>query len=82
MLFYLDLTGKIFFQKNFQQKLRHRVVEAETLRVEAKAIQKLPLPHPGCDTRFTFKKLTYIYLKSSKISIQTLYFQTQALIEN
>ena len=34
-------------------KLRYQVVgaeavEAEALRVEAKAIQKLPLPHPWC----------------------------------
>ena len=44
MLFYLDLSGKNFCQKiltskNFEQKLRHQVVEA---------IQKLPLPHPWC----------------------------------
>ena len=30
--------------KNFKQKLRHLVAQA--LRVEAEAIQKLPLPHP------------------------------------
>ena len=55
MLFYLDLSGKNFCQKilrskNFKQKLRHQVVEAEAveaeaLRLEAEAIQKLPLPH-------------------------------------
>ena len=39
----------IFRSKNFKQKLHHQVVEAveaEALRVEAEAIQKLPLPHP------------------------------------
>ena len=46
MLFYLDLSGKIVFQKtlkskNFMQKLRHQVVKTET-------IQKFPLPHPCC----------------------------------
>ena len=56
MLFYLDLSGKNFCRKflnpkNFKQKLRHQVVEAEAveaeaLRVEAEAIQKLPLPQP------------------------------------
>ena len=51
MPFYLDLSGKNFCQeilrsKNFQQKLRHQVVEAKALRVEAEVIQKLPLPHP------------------------------------
>ena len=51
MPFYLDLSEKNFCQeilrsKNFKQKLRHQVVEAEALRVEAEAIQKLPLPHP------------------------------------
>ena len=58
MLFYLDLTGKTFCQKIlrskiFKQTLRHEAVEAEEmeseaepLRVEAGAIQKLPLPHP------------------------------------
>ena len=50
MLFYFDLSGKkicqkILKSKNFEQKLRHQVVEAEVLRVEAEAIQKLPLPH-------------------------------------
>ena len=30
--------------KNFKQKLRHQVVEAEALRVEV--VQKLPLLHP------------------------------------
>ena len=49
--FYLDLFGKNFCQellrpKNFRQKLRHQVVEAEALRVEAEPFQKLPLPHP------------------------------------
>ena len=44
MPFYLDLSGKNFCQeilrsKNFKQKLRHQVVEAE-------AIQKLLLSHP------------------------------------
>ena len=44
MPFYLDLSGKNFCLeilrwKNFKQKLRHEVVEAE-------AIQKLPLSHP------------------------------------
>ena len=48
-LFYFDLCGKnfrpkIFDLKNFEQKLRHQVVEVEA--VEAEAIQKLPLPHP------------------------------------
>ena len=28
------------------QKLRHQVGEAEALRLEAEAFQKLPLPHP------------------------------------
>ena len=41
---------KNFTMKNFKQKLRHQVVEAEAepeaLRVEAEAIQKFPLPHP------------------------------------
>ena len=51
MPFYLDLFGKNFCQellrpKNFRQKLRHQVVEAEALRVEAEPFQKLPLPHP------------------------------------
>ena len=51
MLFYHDLSGKKFCRKflrskNFEQKLRHQVVEAVALRVEAEAIQKLPLPHP------------------------------------
>ena len=51
MLFYLDLSEKKFCQnilksKNFEQKLPDQVVEAEALRVEAEAIQKLPLPHP------------------------------------
>ena len=52
MLFYLDLSGKkicqkILRSKNFEQKLRHQVKrwKAEALRVEAEAIQKLPLPH-------------------------------------
>ena len=50
-LFYFDLSEKNFCQKvlgskNFWQKLRHQVVEAETVRVEAKAIQKLPVSHP------------------------------------
>ena len=34
------------FVKKFRQKLRHQVVEGEALRVEAEAIQKLPLLHP------------------------------------
>ena len=56
MLFYLDLLGNKFCQKilklkNFKHKLCHKVVEAEMvevkeLRVEAEAIQKLPLPNP------------------------------------
>ena len=51
MLFYLDLSGKNFLQKilrskNSEQKLRHQVMEAEALRMEAEAIQKLPIPHP------------------------------------
>ena len=50
-LFYFDISKKNFCQKiirskNFKQKFRHQVVEAEALRVEAEAIQKLPLPHP------------------------------------
>ena len=50
-LFYFDLSEKIFCQKvlgskKFWQKLRHQVVEAETLTEEAEGIQKLPLPHP------------------------------------
>ena len=55
-LFYFDLSEKKFCEKilgskNFKQKLRHQVVEVEVveteaLRVEAEAIQKLPLPHP------------------------------------
>ena len=49
--YYLNLSGKNFCQellrpKNFRQKLRHQVVEAEALRVEAEAFQKLPPPHP------------------------------------
>ena len=40
MLFYLEKT----LPKNFKQKL-HQVVEAEVLKVEAEAIQKMPLPH-------------------------------------
>ena len=40
-LFYFDSPGK-----NFKAKLRHQVVEAEALRVEAEAVQKLLLPHP------------------------------------
>ena len=52
-LFYFDLSGKRFCQKvlrskNFMQNLRHQVVEAEAveaLKVEAEAMQKLPLPH-------------------------------------
>ena len=53
-LFYFDLSETNFFAKiskikHFKQNLRHQVVEAEALRVEAevKAIQKLPLPHLG-----------------------------------
>ena len=53
MLLYLDLSGKFFRQKflrlkRFKQKLWHQVVEAkaEALRVKAKVIEKLPLPHP------------------------------------
>ena len=43
MLFYLDLTGKTFRQKilrskNFKQKLRHEVVEAEAVESETEAI--------------------------------------------
>ena len=34
----------MFDLKNFEQKLRHQVVEVES--VKAEAIQKLPLPHP------------------------------------
>ena len=50
MLFYHDLAEKNLFQKflrskNFKQKLCHQVVEAEALREEAEAIQKLPLSH-------------------------------------
>ena len=42
MPFYLDLSGKKFYQellrpKHFRQKLRHQVVEAEAPRVEAEA---------------------------------------------
>ena len=40
MLFYLDLSGKNLRAKNLKQKLRHQVVEAEALKVEAEAIQK------------------------------------------
>ena len=48
-LFYFDLIGKSFCQKilrskNFKQKLRHQVMEAEALKVEAEAIQNFPLP--------------------------------------
>ena len=39
-LFHFDLSGK-----NFKQKLRHQVEEAEALRVDAEAIKKLSLPH-------------------------------------
>ena len=50
MLFYYDISGKKICQKilrsnNFKQNLRHQVVEAEALRVEAEAIVKLPLLH-------------------------------------
>ena len=43
--------GKIFAkkfqnQKILKQKLRHQKIEAEALRVEAEATQKLPLPVP------------------------------------
>ena len=44
-LFCFDVSEKKFFKsQKVKQKLRHQVAEA--LRVEAKAIQKLPLPHP------------------------------------
>ena len=55
MVFYFDLSKKNFCQnllklKNFKQKLRLQMVEAEAVeaeapRVEAEAIQKLPLSH-------------------------------------
>ena len=59
MLFYLDLTGKQFWQKiliskNSNQKLRHQEVEAEALRVEAEAIQNLPLPYFCVRVVFSF----------------------------
>ena len=41
MLFYLDLSGKNLRAKNLKQKLHHQVVEAEALKVEAEAIQKI-----------------------------------------
>ena len=51
--FKLDESGKkscqkTFEKKNFTQKLRHQMVEAETMRVKADAetIKKLSLPHP------------------------------------
>ena len=44
-LFHFDLSEKKFCgntlrSKNFEQKLRHQVVEAEAPRVEAKALKK------------------------------------------
>ena len=48
-LFYFNLFGKkrfcqnILGSKNFEQKLRHQMMEAEALKVKAEAIQKLPL---------------------------------------
>ena len=50
---------KILRSKNFKQKLRHQVAEeeeAKALRVEAGAIQKLPLPHP-CYEPITNKQI-------------------------
>ena len=41
MMFYHDSSGK-----SFKQRLCHQVVEAEALKVEAYAIQKLLLPYP------------------------------------
>ena len=42
-LFYFDLTknisAKSFEIKNFERKLRHQVMEAEAINVEAEAIQ-------------------------------------------
>ena len=43
--FYFNLSRKFFCQnilrlKNFKQKLRHKVVEEEALRVEAEAFEK------------------------------------------
>ena len=44
MLFYLDLSGKkilpkIFKIKNFKQKLRHQLVEAEAVKAEALTVE-------------------------------------------
>ena len=41
-----SFSQKILKLKNSNQKLHHEVVEAEALRMEAEAIQKMPLPHP------------------------------------